>query len=146
MSNAPQKSAWGVPAAGAPKKNTNKKTKPEAKNVKTTINGDKGKEHLAKFKDAQKAHIAAAQKHYENYESSSEEELENTSLLESVFKSYGGEKNQLLKTEKFLENVFQSGASICLICIATIKRTAYVSPGVELFQEHTINFIRFCIV
>lgn len=79
-----------------------------------------------KFKEVQKKHIQAAKKHIENYESSSEEELENDSLLESVFKSYAGDKNQLQKTQEFLENVFQSGAATCLICIATVKRTDYV--------------------
>lgn len=82
----------------------------------------------AKFKEAQMEHIQAAKKHIQNYESSSEEEdLESDALLESVFKGYGGDRSQLRKTQEFLEHVFQSGAATCLICIATVKRTDYVS-------------------
>lgn len=82
---------------------------------------------LKQFNDIRKKHIEAAKVHTENYESSSEEELENDSLLASVFKSYGGDKSQLQKTQEFLENVFQSGTATCLICIASVKRTDYVS-------------------
>lgn len=82
----------------------------------------------AKFKEAQMEHIQAAKKHIQNYESSSEEEdLESNALLESVFKGYGGDRSQLRKTQEFLEHIFQSGAATCLICIATVKRTDYVS-------------------
>lgn len=81
-----------------------------------------------RFKEIQTEHLQAAKKYTQNYESSSEEEngLEND-ILESVFKNYGGDKSQLQKTQEFLENVFQSGASTCLICIGNVKRTDYVS-------------------
>lgn len=82
---------------------------------------------LKQFDDIRKKHIEAAKLHADNYESSSEEELESDALLESVFKGYGGDKKQLQKTQEFLENVFQSGTATCLICIATVKRTDYVS-------------------
>lgn len=92
------------------------------------VNAEKKKQtQLKHFNDIRKKHIEAAKIHTENYESSSEEELENDSLLESVFKGYGGDKSQLQKTQEFLENVFQSGTATCLICIASVKRTDYVS-------------------
>lgn len=92
------------------------------------VNAEKKKQtQLKQFNDIRKKHIEAAKIHTENYESSSEEELENDSLLESVFKGYGGDKSQLQKTQEFLENVFQSGTATCLICIASVKRTDYVS-------------------
>lgn len=122
------KNVWAVPQAGVPKKTPNKSNKPKSSNGNNPANGESAKAHLEKFKEAQKKHIAAAQKHYGGYASSSdEEELENNSLFESVFKGYGGDTNQLRKTQEFLENVFQSGAATCLICIATVKRTDYVS-------------------
>lgn len=111
---------------------TTNQIKSDATNVWTTKSnaGEKivnnMKKSSDKFQAIQKKHIKAAQKHIENYESSSEEELENDSLLESVFKSYGGDKSQLHKTQEFLENVFQSGTATCLICIASVKRTDYV--------------------
>lgn len=91
-------------------------------------NGEKSVNDVAdKFKEVQKKHIEAAKKHVKAYESSSEEELENNTLLESVFKNYHGEKDQLRKTQDFLENVFQCNTAACLICIATVKRTDFVS-------------------
>lgn len=126
MSNSHTKNAWGNPASGNPKKTTSKDKKPKSNNGAS--NGAKTNViHLEKFKEVQKKHLQAAQKHIDGYESSSEEELENSSLLESVFKGYGGDKSQLHKTQEFLENAFQSGAATCLICIATVKRTDYVS-------------------
>jgi len=43
-------------------------------------------------------------------------------FLENVFKSYSGVSSDLEKTQQFLENSFQSGSAICLICIGTVKR------------------------
>lgn len=86
------------------------------------------KNAASKFKEAQQAHLEKAKKLIESYElSSDEEEIESDTLLESVFKGYDGDRSQLHKTQEFLENVFQSGAATCLICIATVKRTDYVS-------------------
>lgn len=85
------------------------------------------KNAASKFKEAQQAHLERAKKLIDAYElSSDEEEIESDVLLESVFKSYDGDKSQLHKTQEFLENVFQSGAATCLICIATVKRSDYV--------------------
>lgn len=137
MSTPQMKSVWGNPAAGGTsnnKTNKSKDKKPKAAATKNAPNSGnsignvpKATNNVDKFKEVQKKHLQAAQKHIEHYESSSEEELENDSLLESVFKSYGGDKAQLQKTQEFLENAFQSGAATCLICIATVKRTDYVS-------------------
>lgn len=47
-------------------------------------------------------------------------------ISESVIKSYsllGGKSEDLGRTQNFLEDVFQSNAATCLICIATVKRT-----------------------
>lgn len=92
------------------------------KDEKTTKNSVK------KFQKVQLEHIQAAKKHVQNYESSSdeEEEIECGALIASVFKEYNGESNQLRKTQEFLENIFQTGAATCLICIATVKRSDYV--------------------
>lgn len=127
MSHSQPKNAWTTPSSGNPKKTASKEKK-HKNSSNAAANGAKtNNSHLEKFKEVQKKHLQAAQKHIDGYESSSEEELENTSLLESVFKGYAGDKSQLHKTQEFLENVFQSGAATCLICIATVKRTDYVS-------------------
>lgn len=95
------------------------KAEKESKNTKNAA---------TKFKEVQKEHLEKAKKLIESYElSSDDEEIESDALLKSVFKSYDGDRLQLQKTQEFLENVFQSGAATCLICIATVKRTDYVS-------------------
>lgn len=101
-------------------------------NAENQVNGravaDKSQFAKEKFREIQIEHLQNAKKYVQNYESSSEEEgLESESVLESVFKSYGGEKNELSKTQECLENIFLSGASTCLICIGNVKRTDYVS-------------------
>lgn len=142
--------------ASQPKQNTNKKEKRghdsqnkkssnanrpsnPAKNDNRTDHNRKNEEKKVtdvsdKFKEVQRKHIEAAKKHIEAYESSDEEELESNALLESVFKNYNGEKTQLKKTQDFLENVFQCNTAACLICIATIKRTDYVSNLQKAFS------------
>lgn len=107
-----------------PNNNHNNHDKVKDKTTTTTKNN---LNQLKIFEETKKKHLAAAQKHSAAYESSSDEETESDSVLESVFKSYGGDKKQLKKTQEFLENVFQSGAATCLICIATVKRSDYVS-------------------
>lgn len=85
-----------------------------------------------KFRNTQEKLQASIQKHLEEqaYESSSsEEELESESILTSVFKNYDRFSNKhegIERTQQFLENLFQSGAGICLICIGSIKRTTPV--------------------
>lgn len=81
-----------------------------------------------KFKEIRNEHLKAAQKYTENYESSSDEDdFDGQTILESVFKSYNGDRTQLQKTQEFLEHCFTSGASTCLICIGNVKRSDYVS-------------------
>lgn len=81
-----------------------------------------------KFKEIRNEHLKAAKKYTENYESSSDEEdFECQTILESVFKSYNGDRSYLQKTQEFLEHCFTSGASTCLICIGNVKRSDYVS-------------------
>lgn len=115
----------------------------EAKEAKNAAN--KQNVAKAKFKEVQLEHLQAAKKHIVNYESSSEEEdLDSDTLLKSVFKGYDGDKTQLRKTQEFLENIFQSGAATCLICIATVKRSDYVSergnfPWKEFFSQLLIT-------
>lgn len=97
--------------------------------IDSEINKKNAKYSVKKFNEVQLEHIKAAKKHIQNYESSSEEEdddLEYDKLIQSVFKEYNGDQNQLKKTQEFLENVFQSGTATCLICIATVKRSDYV--------------------
>lgn len=89
-----------------------------------------------KFKEIRNEHLKAAKKYTENYESSSDEEdFECQPILESVFKSYNGDRTELQKTQEFLEHCFTSGASTCLICIGNVKRSDYVSRRIYLMDE-----------
>lgn len=58
-------------------------------------------------------------------ESSDEDDtgVEVAEVVRSVFQSYAGEAKDLIKTQHFLENQFQSGAATCPICIARVRRT-----------------------
>lgn len=97
---------------------------------KPNIESNKGE---GKFQNAQEKLQANIQRHLQNdYESSSsdEENLEAESILKTVLKNYSalnGQGDSLGRTQQFLENAFQSGAGICLICIATVKRIDPVS-------------------
>lgn len=78
-----------------------------------------------KFREAHSRHLESAKKIIHDYESSSDEE-EVTScdlIVSTVIKSYTGDSRDISKTQQFLEDVFQSGAAICLICIGSVKRT-----------------------
>lgn len=126
MSRQPE-NPWGtVKDVTAEKRTASQKKQLKNKNVYS--NAAATADAMAKkFQEAQSKHIEAAKKHIANYESSSdEEELASASLLDSVFKGYGGDKTELHKTQQFLENVFQSGTAICLICIATVKQKDFV--------------------
>lgn len=93
-----------------------------------------------KFKEIRNEHLKAAKKYTENYESSSdEEELECQPILESMFKSYGGDRAQLQKTQEFLEHCFTSGASTCLICIGNVKRSDYVSHFIHRMYSRCLG-------
>ncbi|EEB18933.1 nuclear transcription factor, X-box binding protein, putative [Pediculus humanus corporis] len=101
-----------------------------------------------KFKNAQEKLQASVNKHLEQqeYESSSDEEpLESESILSSVFKNYDqfNDKHEgVERTQQFLENAFQSGAGICLICIGSIKRADTIWNCLECYS----CFHLICIV
>lgn len=93
----------------------------------------------SRFRNAQEKLQASVKKHLQNeYESSSsdEENIESDSILQSVLKNYtqlNGNIQNLGRTQQFLENAFQSGAGICLICIATVRRADSVSDIFPVF-------------
>lgn len=131
MSSRDTGNPWSKPAtataANSNKPKNNRKANPKAKDSVQQPPA-KAATKTDQFLLAQTKHIEAARKHVaNNYESSSEEEdMASDSMLASIFKGYTGEKDKLNKTQQFLENVFQSGSAICLICIATVKRADYV--------------------
>lgn len=70
----------------------------------------------------------------------------NEFSTESVFKNYAGDNAELQRTQDFLENVFQSGAATCLICIATVKRTEAVSFCPFVVTKFLFDTMCECIV
>lgn len=80
-----------------------------------------------KFKQAQSKLQASVKKHLEEYESSSDEEeqLDSSNFIENIFKNYelsSDEIENVNRTQGFIEQAFQSGASTCLICISKIRK------------------------
>ncbi len=63
-------------------------------------------------------------------------------VAESVFKNYAGDNSELQRTQDFLENVFQSGAATCLICIATVKRTEPVGVLIDISEDKNSILMR----
>lgn len=104
------------------------------------INRNPGPELSAqnKFQEAQARLQASVQKHIkQEYDSSEEEdELESDSILGSVLQGYsqvGGRSEDLGRTQRFLEDAFQSGAASCLICIGSVKRNDPIWNCVECY-------------
>eukprot|EP00058_Branchiostoma_floridae_P026212 XP_002611702.1 hypothetical protein BRAFLDRAFT_117080 [Branchiostoma floridae] len=83
---------------------------------------------VRKMEAAQKQMQESAQRHLEQYEDSSEEEeLDKEKILSSAVQSYnqalGSEEDaDLSHVKQHLVQTCHSGAAVCLICIATIKR------------------------
>ncbi|XP_055376175.1 NF-X1-type zinc finger protein NFXL1 [Condylostylus longicornis] len=79
----------------------------------------------------------------EIYESSSEEEdLNEESILDKVFQGYSGDSDQVVKSRAFLENFFQSGSAICLICIGTVKRVEKIWSCINCYCFFHLNCIK----
>lgn len=126
-------------SANAWNTSANKTAQPPPPN-KTKPNSSVAQE---KFKEIRNEHLKAAKKYTENYESSSDEEdFECQPILESVFKSYNGDRTQLQKTQEFLEHCFTSGASTCLICIGNVKRSDYVSYILDIDNLRLIQTLK----
>lgn len=79
-----------------------------------------------KFKEAQKKLQASVQKHIQGYESSSDEEIqESKTVIDKITATYttkGGTNDKLQKTVSYLRDNLISGATTCLICISKVKR------------------------
>lgn len=55
--------------------------------------------------------------------SSSEEELDDSAILQKTLSQYSdGDEQNLMKTREYLQDILTSGALVCLICIESIKR------------------------
>ncbi|XP_035220753.1 NF-X1-type zinc finger protein NFXL1-like isoform X2 [Stegodyphus dumicola] len=55
--------------------------------------------------------------------SSSEDELDDSAIIENTFSHYSVDENlNLKKTREFLQDILTSGAVVCLICIESVKR------------------------
>ncbi|CAH1115827.1 unnamed protein product [Psylliodes chrysocephalus] len=101
--------------------NKNNQKQPKKKNDKISPTPSE-----IKFKEAHAKLQAAVQKHVKEYESSSdEEELESSSLIDSILNNYrknNGEDESIEKTQNLLKDTFLSGAATCLICISRIRK------------------------
>lgn len=84
---------------------------------------------MRKFKRAQAQDRASIKKHLEAnntaYSSSDDEDLNDETLQQTVDKVFINYQNDGADTEKFLSyltDVCHSGASICLVCISSVKK------------------------
>lgn len=109
-----------------PKNPWNKNAQQKRSNKTSTVVKETSTPSDIKFKQAQSKLQAAVKKHLEDYESSDEEEqLDSSNFIDNIFKNYEvslDETENVCKTQGFIEQVFQSGASSCLICISKIRK------------------------
>ncbi|XP_059473634.1 NF-X1-type zinc finger protein NFXL1 [Neocloeon triangulifer] len=116
-----QKNAWGVPKPGPRQENNSSaKTNHSNQQKKELERADAER----RFQAAKAKLESSVQKHLEADSPSSDEddELQTDNILEKVLQSYtstGG--TDLGRINHFLQEVFQSGAATCLICIGTVK-------------------------
>ncbi|KAJ4918555.1 hypothetical protein JOQ06_000115, partial [Pogonophryne albipinna] len=85
----------------------------------------------SKFEEIKKANQAAAQRLVEL-------NGKRGKILASTFTTYtdqtGGDASALLRTGQYVNDLFQSGALTCLICIASVKRVWSCSSCFSLFH------------
>ena len=67
-------------------------------------------------------HVAKLTQELGDSSSEDEETSNNTDIISTVFNLYGKTGSELGKIEQVLKDSLQSGASICLICIASVKK------------------------
>lgn len=114
-----------------------------------------------KFRDAQKKLQASVQKHIQDYESSSDEEVVESKtvignwnkpywklsfihfFIDKITASYttkGGTDDKLQRTVSYLKDNLTSGASTCLICISKVKRDDQVNDYQQYNRlQDTVN-------
>ncbi|XP_028824270.1 NF-X1-type zinc finger protein NFXL1-like [Denticeps clupeoides] len=118
----------------------------------------KGLSSQSKFDEIRRSDQAAALRLAEkqfSFSSSEEEEEEDDDndnmgkrgmILESTFTSYtrqtGGDTSDLVRIRQNLNEAFQSGATTCLICIASVKRTQAVWSCVCCYSIFHITCIQ----
>ena len=119
---APNQNVW-TNRAEAQKKNSNEPRK--AAKVKPVKNES---QPGRKFEEACAAIQANVKKHVANIvedlsDSSSEDDGDNDlEIISTVFNLYGKSREELKKTEQILKDSLRSGTSVCLICIASVKK------------------------
>ena len=64
-----------------------------------------------------------------------------TGSVLQLYSQIGGKSEDLGRTQRFLEDAFQSGAATCLICIGSVKRNDAVRYSV--FNVHIFYFYRY---
>lgn len=105
-----------------------------------------------RFEEVHARNIAAAKKIVEKYSSSSdeeEEELNESKILDSLFKHYKSDDSRLgiqqalqQKTAAFFENALHSGSATCLICIGSVRRADSIWTCKHCYCFFHLNCIR----
>ena len=115
-------------------KNASKSQQPDNVWTKNVIESNKKQNAEEKFNQVHKKNLESVKKYVQDYvdSSSDEDDGPNKDLFDSIFKSYTGTKNEISKTQEFLENTFQSKSAVCLICIGTVKRADSVSMYLKI--------------
>lgn len=83
----------------------------------------KFEEACAEIKANVDKHVAKLNQEFGDSSSEEEESTNDTDIISTVFNLYGKSGAELVKIEQVLKDSLRSGTSICLICIASVKKS-----------------------
>jgi len=122
--SAPDENIWTKRAEDQKKNSSEPRNAPKVKAVKNET------QPTRKFAEACAAIQANVNKHVSNIVDDSSEdsfseddESNDVEIISTVFNLYGKSSAELKKTEQILKDSLRSGTSVCLICIASLKKT-----------------------
>lgn len=83
----------------------------------------KFEEACAEIKANVDKHVAKLNQELGDSSSEEEETSNDTDIISTVFNLYGKSGTELVKIEQVLKDSFRSGTAVCLICIASVKKS-----------------------
>lgn len=86
----------------------------------------KFEEACAKIKASVDKHVAKLTEELGDSNSEEEETNNDNDIISTVFNLYGKSSSELGKIEQVLKDSLRSGTSVCLICIASVKKNDFI--------------------
>lgn len=132
----PVQNVWTNRAAEAQTRNkhTGRQQKTDKQSAKDNPRATrKFEEACAEIKANVDKHVAKLTQEYGDSSSEEEDIGNDNEVISSVLNLYGKNESDLKKIEQVLKDSFRSGASICLICIASVKKSDQIWSCVKCY-------------